>query len=355
VTVNQTWARSAGEVERALRVWLWQRLGADVQLTVHGGPSGAGNSSDTVLFDANSESFALRVAPLRTSFPLFPRYDLARQAAAMQLVRERSAVPVPRVVWFESDESVFGGPFFVMERIPGMPVPDNPPYVFGSWLTEASVDEQREVEDGLVDILAGIHAVPATSADLAMFEYDLPGETALERHFAHERAYYEWILREAGTRFPVIDEAFAWLEARWPTAESDPVLIWGDARPANVLFRDCKPVAVLDWEKAAVGPRELDVAWNIFFHQYFQRVAERYGYPGLPAFMEPARFADAYASASGHEPENLDWHLAYAELCQALTSIRVSMRAVELGQRERPEDPQDLIIDRQHFEESFST
>src|SRR4051794_18897703 len=144
---------------------------------MRGRPSGAGNSSDTMLFDANGESFVLRLPPSATSFPLFPHYDLARQAAAMNLVRNRSSVPGPRVVWFETDETHFGGPFVVIERVDGEPVPDAPPYVFGSWLTEATIEQQRRVENGMVEVLAGIHGIDATSEELAVLELDAPGDT----------------------------------------------------------------------------------------------------------------------------------------------------------------------------------
>ena len=72
--------------------------------------------------------------------------------------------------------------------------------------------------------------------------------------------------------------------ARRPLArdESKPVLSWGDARLANILWRDFEPTAVLDWEAVAIGPRELDLGWMVFFHDYFQRIAERYGYEGRP-------------------------------------------------------------------------
>src|SRR5437763_11679602 len=135
---DRGWMRQPADVERLLRSWLTRKLGDGVELTMLGGPSGAGNSSDTMLFDANGESFVLRLPPSATSFPLFPHYDLARQVAAMNLVRTRSSDHVPRVVWFEAEETDFGAPFVVMERIDGEPVPDAPPYVFGSWLTDAT-------------------------------------------------------------------------------------------------------------------------------------------------------------------------------------------------------------------------
>ena len=37
------------------------------------------------------------------------------------------------------------------------------------------------------------------------------------------------------------------------------MLSWGDSRIGNVMYRDFAPVAVLDWEMAPLGPRELDL------------------------------------------------------------------------------------------------
>lgn len=348
------WKREPVAIESSLRAWLAMRIGPEFVLSLRGFPSTAGNSSDTVLFDVNDEAYVLRLPPEPDSFPLFPTYDLARQAAAMELVERTSSAPVPHVVWFERDETFFGGPFLVMDRIDGVPLPDNPPYVFGGWLMDASDEERARLEDGMVRVLAGIHDADTTAADLDTLDLAVPGDSPLRRHVAHQHAYHHWIASSAGTEFPLIDAAFAWLEERWPAVEGAPVICWGDARPANVLFRDFEPVAVLDWEKVAIGPREVDIGWNLFFHQYFQRVAERHGYPGIADFMEPQRFVAAYTSATGYEPRDLDWYLAYAELGQALTSIRVSMRAVAIGQVERPTDPQDLIMDRAHLEELFS-
>jgi len=47
------------------------------------------------------------------------------------------------------------------------------------------------------------------------------------------------------------------------------VVVWGDSRVGNVLYSDFRPVAVLDWEMATLGPREMDVAWVIFAHMVF--------------------------------------------------------------------------------------
>ena len=347
-----TSTRDLDVVLDALSAWLAGQLGLPCELVPRAGPVGAGLSSETIVFGLVGEvdrDYVLRLPPPPDAFPLFPRYELDRQARALRAVHRHGAVPVPAVPWFEPDPAPLGAPFFVMERIDGQPVPDIPPYVFGSWLTESTPEELVRVGAGMVEVLAGVHDVPVTGLDL---ELTAPGAGPLVRHVANQRSYYEWI--RGGERFPLIEAAFAWLDRRWPATEGPAVLSWGDARLANVLWRAHRPVAVLDWEAVAVGPRELDLGWAIFFHEYFQRIAVRYGHPGLPELLRRDEVVTAYEARTGHTVEHLDWYLVYAELRQALTSIRVSSRAVHFGERPAPDDLQDLILERSHLEEVLS-
>jgi aminoglycoside phosphotransferase (APT) family kinase protein len=357
----RTSTRDAAELAPVLAVWLREQLGASgtPELTVLGGPEGAGFSSETVLFDMDWEaaggrrsgSYVLRLPPPPDAYPLFPHYDLVQQAAAMRFVRDRTSVPIPAVPWVGSDPAVLGAPFFVMERINGRAPPDMPLYVLGSWFSEASAEQQARAEAGVVRALAGIHGAATSRRQLQLLGLETAGDPPLRRHVEGQRAYYEW-LRE-GQSFPVIEALFAWLEERWPE-ESPSVLSWGDARVGNVLFHNFEPVAILDWEAAAAGPRELDLGWLLFFHQYFQRFATMLEIEGMPHFLERGRVLESYAELTGHQPQHIDWYLVYAALRQALTSIRVSSRAVHFGERERPDDPSDLILDRQHLEDLVS-
>jgi aminoglycoside phosphotransferase (APT) family kinase protein len=209
------------------------------------------------------------------------------------------------------------------------------------------------MRSGAVEVLVGIHGIRVDVDELDHWALDAPGATPLERHVANQRRYYDWI-RGAG-RFPIIERAFAWLEERWPAGEGDTVLSWGDSRLANVLWRDFDPVAVIDWEAVAIGPRELDLGWLVFHHEFFQRIAEGHGYLGVPDLLRREDVVALYTERSGHEPADLDWFLVYAELRQALTSIRVSSRAVHFGERAAPDDPQDLIFQRDHLQGVLDT
>src|SRR5207237_9653059 len=137
-----------------------------------------------------------------------------------------------------------------------------------------------------------------------------------------------------------MERAFAWLDAHWPSRSAEARISWGDARLANVLWHDFRPVAVLDWEAVATGPRELDLGWLVFFHEYFQRFAEAAGVPGMPSFLRRDDVVTRYEALTGYAVRDFEWYMVYAELRQALTSIRVCSRQVHFGERPPPSDPE---------------
>ncbi len=67
-----------------------------------------------------------------------------------------------------------------------------------------------------------------------------------------------------------------------------------------MMFRDFEPVAVLDWEMAAVGPREIDIGWMVYLHRFLDDIALQAGLPGMPHFMRLDDVARAYERHAGH-------------------------------------------------------
>ncbi len=343
----------------ALEAWLAKRLpnGAKPTLSDVSSPSESGMSSETLLFEArwldNGErlegSFVARVEPDPDDCPVFPLYDLEGQYKLLAYVREHSAVAVPVVRWLELDPSHLGAPFFVMERAEGRVPPDVLPYTFGSWLTEATPEQRRRLQDTSVGILADLHAIDASDPELDFLDFDLPGNTPLERHFENQRRYYQWVRGER--RHPIIEQSFAWLETHWPQDEGETVVSWGDSRIGNVMYQDFEPSAVLDWEMAARGPRELDVGWMIFLHCFFEEIAKSGGLPALPDFMLPEHVAATYQARSGKKIQHLDWYQVYAALRHAIVMARVHARSVHFGQAQWPDDIDSVIYHRPTLEQ----
>lgn len=331
-----------------LEAWLRGRR-PDAEITAFEIPSSNGMSSETVLFDATWEGAAhrlvARVAPEASAVPVFPRYDLDRQARVMADARAAApTVPIPEVVFDEPSPDALGTPFFVMRRVDGRVPPDVMPYNFDSWVKDATPAQRTELMESSIAVLAALHAIEDAPARFAYLEVPHAGATAMRRQLADQAAYYEWA-RE-GLRVPLIERTFAWLEDRFPADEGDPGLCWGDARIGNILYEPdgFRPAAVLDWEMAVLAPPEVDLAWFAYLHRFFEDLAGVFGVGGLPDFLRLEDCADAYERRSGRTPRHLHWFTVYAALRYAIVSVRTTKRRVHFEGIPFPDDPDDLVM-----------
>ncbi len=351
-TMATPWRRDPSETAPALQRWAEHTVGAGVVVSDVGEP-GNGMSSETALFsithpDGHTERLVARLAPSPDVYPVFATYDLAMQRGCMDLVRERTAAPAPVCRWLETDASWLGTHFLVMDRIDGDAPADIPPYVFGGWLMDASPDERDALVRNSVAVLAEVHRIDPDNADLSFVTTVPAGRSAMVAQLEDQRAYYEWA-REDVT-YPLIERTFAWLDAHRPD-DRPAVLNWGDSRIGNMLYRDFTPVAVLDWEMATIGPREVDIAWMVFLHRFFQDLAERFEMPGIPDFMSADAVSAEYERLTGYRPQDLHWYEVYGALRFAIVSVRTSTRGIAYGQMEAPPDPDDLIMFRTLLED----
>ncbi|MFD4366732.1 phosphotransferase [Rhodococcus sp. NPDC058521] len=114
-----------------------------------------------------------------------------------------------------------------------------------------------------------------------------------------------------------------------PEDDTPAVFYWGESRIGNVMYQNFRPAAVLDWEMATLGPRELDLGCIVF------RLDD---------------VAEEYEAATGHTPHDLKYHFTYAALRQATIILRIQTRAIHFGQTSMPEDPDGLIMHRTSLE-----
>ena len=338
--------RDDAALRERLRAWFARTLPASAapQVGELSSPGGSGMSSETLLFDLawreegreQRGAFVARMAPAQSDVPVFPRYDLALQARVMKLVRAHG-VPAPVVRWLELDATPLGAPFIVMERLEGRVPRDIPPYLIEGWLFDATLAEQRRLQDATVEMLARLHAVAPARAELEFLEFKTAGATPLARHLNEQRAYFEWVAQ--GERHPLLERTFDYLTQHFPR-ESAPVISWGDARIGNVMYEGFAPRAVLDWEMAGIGPREIDIAWMIFIHMFFVDLFARMNVPvGLPDFLRPEDVVACYERASGETVRDLRWYIIYAALRHGIVMTRIAARMHHFGQAERAADP----------------
>ncbi|MGN9839587.1 phosphotransferase family protein [Nonomuraea sp. H19] len=344
----RTSTRDLEELREQVSGWLRGRVGTDAAVSELSRPLSNGMSSETLFFTATwggaRTRCVARLAPAEEAVPVFPSYDLRAQFEIMRLAREKAGIPAPRALWFEPDPRPLGTPFFVMERADGEVPPDVMPYTFGGWLCDAAPEDQRRLQDAAVGILAALHETRFTPEELSVL-----GAGGLRAHVDRQRAYYEWAHGER--RIPLLERAFHWLEAHWPADPGPDVLCWGDARIGNLMFQDFAPVAVLDWEMAAVGPRELDLSWMIFLHRFFQDLTVALELPGMPGFMRREDVCSKYRELSGYEPRDMDFYEMYAALRHGIIMARVWQRRIHFGEQPVPDDPDDLVLHRATIEQ----
>lgn len=340
-------------LRQRLAAWLTNKVGAAVSLDTFEAPEGSGFSSETFLFDARwagdsgptTQSLVMRMGPVATDTPVFAAYDLSLQVKAMNLVRNNSSVPVPNVRWYEPDPAPLGGEFYIMDRVDGRAARDNPPYVFGGWVTELSADEQRALTHAMADGMAGMHAIDLDTEALRFLSRPQYGTSPLDQQLGYQRWYYDWA-RE-GVDFPIIEQTFAWLLANRPT--HDPVaLSWGDARIGNLLVDGVRPVAFVDWEMACLGAPATDVAWQLVMHQFFLQILHIMEMDNpCPDLFRVDDFVGRYQQSSGIELQDLEWYAVFGMLRFAIISIRTSERAYRTGESKRPDDPEAAIMNAQ--------
>jgi aminoglycoside phosphotransferase (APT) family kinase protein len=349
--------RDEGAMAKALTPWLAGLLpaGADPEVSLSGASDSNGMSSETILADVtwteNGErstgAYVIRMAPAAADVPVFSRYRLDHQYEAIRIVGELTDVPVPTPRWLEPTGEVLGAPFFFMERIEGIVPPDVMPYTFGdNWFFDANPGDQRRLQDATVAAIAGLHQIPEASTTFGFLDDNgTPGPTPLRRHFERTRAWYAWAAADLGTPSELIPRALTWLDTHWPEVDTpdNVVLSWGDARVGNVLYRDFEPVAVLDWEMAGIGPRELDLGWIVFAHRVFQTLANTFEMDGLPGVLKAEDVRATYAGITGVEPGDLTWFEVYAGVIWGVVFLRTGTRQAHFGEIELPESPDALM------------
>ena len=353
----RTSTRDRGELRAKLERWLARRFG-EASVSPLSGPATNGMSSETLLFEASwreggaEKGAALvgRLAPDPAAVPVFPSYDMERQFRVMRTLGELEALPLPRVLWCETDPAALGAPFFVMERVEGEVPPDIMPYTFGqSWLSKGTPAQLAGLEEASVGLLAALFRIDRPAQRFGFLASEKPGATPLRRFVAELRGFYDWVAAD-GLRSPLIERCFAWLEANWPRHEGPTVLSWGDARIGNILYRDFAPVAALDWEMAALGPPELDVGWMIALHRFFDDLTQAAGMPGMPELLRRDAVAARYEKLTGYAPRDLDFFTLLAALRHGIVMFRIARRMAHFGEATLPPDVDDMIAHRKMLE-----
>lgn len=216
-------------------------------------------------YDATILRFSLESAPDPFSGPLVLRLfqatvdpQRAPREGAVQNALAQLGYPAPRVFVAEARIEPLGGPFLIMERVPGR--------VIGSELEGLSIKGfgqalsllaqlpriRREVLRLWDEAQTRLHALPAKAFVDLVASAGVPAENlAFDSVFAGQRASVEQF-GLSGLR-PAVD----WLMANTPR-QSTAVVCHGDFHSSNVLADNGRLTGVIDWVKATIAEPAFD-------------------------------------------------------------------------------------------------
>ncbi len=135
--------------------------------------------------------------------------------------------------------TVFGAPFYVMERIDGRPILQSVP---AAWAN--APETHGQALEGLVDALVAIHAVDWRACGLGDIAHT---DDYLSRQFTR---WLSQLDSYGGRDLPAAHRIASWLDANRPPDQPS-ALCHGDYKLDNVLFAPDAPprlLAVVDWE-----------------------------------------------------------------------------------------------------------
>lgn len=266
--------RDAGELGPAERVTGLEQ--------VVGGWSRHSFFADAELSDGRTRRYVVRAKPrgalldtdLETEYRIYRALD-------------GSGIAAPRAFCLEeSEDSPFGGPFFVMDFVEGRMV-----NMFQAreraWL-EAEFDQSRRLAGDMVENLARIHTLPAE-------QFDEVPELGFLDVVSHWRGVYE---DKRLIRDPIVEEAYDWLADNVPQ-DTWPGLVHGDFSVRNALVAEGRVRAILDWELAYRGDVRFDLAYLLLPRLAGKHLRRRSDL--VNAFAEEGWLLERYGELTGRE------------------------------------------------------
>jgi len=318
--------RDLTSLGRQLRAWLSTKLpdAKDIGISNLAYPRGAGQSHESILFDADwsadgrrqSRGLVVRIKPMRHT--VYPDDLFEEQYQLMSVLHAHGRVRVAKPLWLERDSSILGAPFFIMEKKRGRVPVSIPSYAETGWVVEATPAQRAKLWENGVRQLAAVQSVPLTS--LGFLKGKKAGaQEGLEQEWDKYVRFAAWVQRERP--WPVLERALDRLRANWP-ANQPPGLVWGDSRLGNMMFdEDFEVVAVMDWEQPSLGGALNDLAWWLVLSEARHGAA-----PGRPHLEGMGTREDTIAlwhELTGISTADIGWYEDFTSFKLSCLSIRM--------------------------------
>jgi aminoglycoside phosphotransferase (APT) family kinase protein len=270
-----------------------------------------GHSNLTYLVRAGERELVVRRPPFGNRVK--SAHDMGREYRILEKLC-RVYAPAPKPVAYSEDLAIMGAPFYVMERVRGVILRNQPPP--GMTLDAGTM---RELSDAFIDNLVALHRVDYAAAGLA--ELGKPGGY-IERQVAGWTKRY----RDAKTDdVPEVEYVASWLAERTADAEREAggairaAIIHNDYKFDNLVLdpdRVTQIRGVLDWEMSTLGDPLMDLGTALSYWveagdpPAMQALA--FGPTMLPGALTRRELAARYFEKSGLSPRDVRFFVAFA-------------------------------------------
>jgi aminoglycoside phosphotransferase (APT) family kinase protein len=327
-------ALSAAEVQARLRDWLEATVEgwSNVRLRPLEVSLGSGFSAEIFFVEVDfdtpqgPQSRTLVVRRQPTDFEVVLGSSLALQGNMMAALDKLKVTPVPEWVGMELDPSVLEMPFLVMGCVKGQSATQRPNYNSEGWLSDMTPAMRGTSWKSAIEAFAQMSKIDWQRDGFSFLANKDWGAPGLDQYLGHLEAWYHGCRKDRV--MPYVDTAMAYIRAHQP--EGTPVnVLWGDSTPSNVMFSPEGNVnALIDWELAALGPSELDLAWWLYFDDLFSR---RFGVARLEGLPTRDESIAIWEVAAGRKAEHLDYYDVVVALRMALVVVGAFDRQVGIG------------------------
>jgi aminoglycoside phosphotransferase (APT) family kinase protein len=232
-----------------------------------------------------------------------------REFNAMKKLHE-VGFPAPEVFLLELDNSPFGKPFVIMEKINGRPM--------GAVIDESPDKKKKELITLFCKMFVDLHTL-----DWRPFAPDTSLYATEDVYAIINRELSQWQEYVHNFQKNEFDPVFDWLNERildihWERLS----LIHWDYHPWNILLRDDGAAYVIDWGNVTVSDFRLDLAWTLLLTSTYRNPEARKIILG------------EYERIAGYKIEQIEYFEAAACLRRlASVSLSLSDGASKLGMR----------------------
>ncbi|MFC2027271.1 phosphotransferase [Chloroflexota bacterium] len=308
--------------------------------------SGAGFTNESFLFDLSwdegneHKSAGMILRCEGTEYPIYPEPKVEMQFRILEQLGNTN-VPVPRVYWFESDSSLFGTPFYLMNKFEGSVPSEFPPYHSFGICYDATPELREKIWWQLFEGVARLHTLDWKSMDFSFLGIPSGGTSPIDQDLAYWENFLEYTKDMPDESHPILETALAWLKENRYEPEYVS-LCWGDARFPNSIFNpDGDLLGLLDWDISHIGDPESDLGF-ILTTDYL--LGEGIGVPRLDGFPSKEETIQRYEELTGRKVKHYFFNEVRAACVMGIHVVKVQRNLKKIGVSLPGDDP-----DRDNF------